>query len=109
MIVCGEQRSTIFNATTRSASSSNVQRVRPSGLAPQAIAISLASFSPSNICSTLGRTRFLRSRAASSPSSTNRFRNDSIDRTATPNASATWASFSFGPASDSSTASSRFA
>ena len=60
------------NSTTRSASSRSVQRTRPAGLAPQAMAISLASFSPSNIRQTLGRACFLRSNAASSPSSTNR-------------------------------------
>ena len=45
------------------------------------MAMSRASFAPSNILSTLGQTGFLRSSAASRPSSTSRLRNDSIERT----------------------------
>ena len=107
--MAGEHCSTIFNATTRSASRSNVQRTRPFGLGPRATAINFASFSPSNIGSTLGRTCFFRSNAAANPSSTNRFRNDSIVRTLTVNARAASASVHCGPASDSSTASNTWA
>jgi hypothetical protein len=103
--VCTEQCSTIFKATTFSASNSSVQRARPSGLGPQARAINLASFSPSNILSTLGRACFLRSNAASRPCSTSRWRSNSMERTLTPKARAAWASVIFGAAGDSSTAS----
>ena len=64
----------MLSSTSLSASNSSVQRLRPFGGWLQARAIKRASFSPSRIGSMGGRSRFFRSRAASSPWSTKRLR-----------------------------------
>ena len=61
-------RSTISSSTTFSSNKRKVQRARPLGGCEQARAISLASFSPSNIRGTAGATRCFRLSAASKPS-----------------------------------------
>ena len=69
-----EMLPTMLSSTSLSASNSSVQRLRPFGGWLQARAIKRASFSPSRIGSMGGRSRFFRSRAASSPWSTKRLR-----------------------------------
>jgi len=69
----GETLGAIFNSTTFSASNRTVQRFRPGGTSEQAKAKSRASNSPPNWISRGGVSRFFRSIAACSPSSTNLF------------------------------------
>src|SRR6516162_9877594 len=63
-------RSTMPSSTTVFSNSRSVQRAYPCGGLEQARAISLASFSPSNMRGAAGVTRGLRLRTASNPSST---------------------------------------
>ena len=86
-----------LSSTALSARSLTVHRRCPSGVSEQAKAISLASNAPSKITSLGGFSRGLRSRAASSPSSTKRFLRCSIVRLVTPSASATSATLHAGP------------
>ena len=96
-----------LNSTAFSASSLTVHRWCPSGASEQAKAINRASNAPSKITSLGGFSLGLRSKAASSPSSTKRFFRCSIERLVTPRASATSATFHAkpsGPASQRSKA-----
>src|SRR3954452_4680560 len=79
-----------------------VQRARPSGGAEQARATRRASAAPSSFRSRLGRSCFLRQRAASSPCSTNRWRTRSTVATLSSAASAIRASGQAGPPSAAS-------
>jgi len=86
-----------FNSTALSAGSLTVHRRYPSGVSEQANAINLASKAPSSLTSRSGFSRGLRSKAASSPSSTNLFFRCSSARLLIPSASATSATFQLGP------------
>src|SRR6476646_2256564 len=67
-------RSTMWSSTTFFSNSRKVQRARPLGGLEQARAISLDSFSPSQIRATAGVARCLRFNTASKPSSASCFR-----------------------------------
>src|SRR5438552_4093985 len=69
-IVKSLARLTMPSSTTLFSNSRNVQRARPLGGLEHAKAISLASFSPSNMRATAGHARRLRLKTASKPSST---------------------------------------
>ncbi len=86
-----------LSSTALSARSLTVQRAWPSGASEQARAVSRASNSPSKTTARGGVSLFLRSRAASSPSSTNRFFMCSMVREVTPSALATLATVHTGP------------
>src|SRR5215813_6294119 len=80
-IVLSLARSTMPSSTTLFSTNRKVQRARPLGGLEQASAISLASFSPSNIRGTAGVARGLRRNTASRPSSTSCLRTrPTIDR-----------------------------
>src|SRR5205807_9766824 len=66
--------STTSNSTNLSANSRKVQRARPRGGSEQAMAMRRASALPSSVRGRLGRSCFLRPKAASKPCSTNRSR-----------------------------------
>jgi hypothetical protein len=73
-IVLSLARSTIFSSTTASSSSCKVQRARPAGGLEQANAINLASAALSKMRRRAECGECLRSKAASNPSSTSRWR-----------------------------------
>ena len=91
-----------LSSTTLSASNLTVHRRYPDGASEQAKAISRASNAPSKTTSRGGFTRGLRTRAASSPSSTNRFFKCSMVRLVIPRAAATSATFQAGPFGEAS-------
>src|SRR5262249_31729683 len=78
-----EMVSTTSSGTSLPASSRNVQRSRPRGGSEQARATRRASPWPSSFRWRLGRSCFLRTRAASKPCSTNRWRTRSMVVTST--------------------------
>src|SRR5512135_1191119 len=100
--VSSEIESTTSNSTSLSASNRMVHTARPSGGAEQARAINRASARPSSFTSRTGRSRRLRSKAASRPSSTKRWRTRSTVATLTSKASAIWWSGQAGPPSAAS-------
>ena len=100
--VSSEIASTISNSTRRSASSRNVHCLRPWGGAEQAKAIRRASARPSSLRCRRGRSCGLRLKAASTPSSTNRWRTRSTVVTPTSSASTMRWSIQAGPPAEAS-------
>ena len=96
-----ETWSAIFSSTSFSASNRTVQRWRPAGAFEQARVVSRASNSPSKFTAR-GLLWGLRTKAASTPSSTKRCLRCSIVRELTPKAVATSATFHGSPNSPAS-------
>src|SRR5207248_5570120 len=94
-----ETDSTTSSSTSLSASIFSVHAFRSSGGFEQATAISLASAAPSSTRCRLGLSRVLRTRAASSPCSTNRWRTRATVSVLTSTASAVASSAQAGPPS----------
>src|SRR6185437_5219914 len=97
-IVLSLARSTMFSSTTAVSSSLSVHRARPLGGLEQARAISLASAAPSKIRGLAEADECLWIRAASKPSSTNRWRVRATVLMVVSSALAIWLSLQPSPA-----------